>query len=187
MVRSALKLSGLALRASTLSSSRRLVFSARPVTALSSSPVQGFGLDLRPVALSSSSFSSWNGDDEDYDDDLVEGEFVNLDNADDRLDAETHQEMLRQYHMAAPMLSQVGWVLRARDFLFPPLPPLSPLPPPPFQTVFVVQPYVRRWYGRERKVEKEGHQFLPETLALVDTLGWKVADSAVVGLPSMAK
>ncbi len=51
----------------------------------------------------------------------------------------------------------------------------------------MIPPYARRYVDRRRFVEKEGEDLLPETLALVDTLGWRVADSAIVGLPSTAK
>ena len=43
------------------------------------------------------------------------------------------------------------------------------------QKVFVVQPYERRFVGGRRMVDREGEEMLGETLALVNTLGWQVA------------
>ncbi len=91
------------------------------------------------------------------------GEYAGLDNWRDRLDVEAHQEMLSQYAMVAAMDRQVA---------------------------FVIQPFLRRFgsttdrSGRVRLVRKEEDLLMQETLALVDTLGWKVAGHASSGLRS---
>ena len=105
-----------------------------------------------------------NRDNDDYrlsDVILDSGEVIGLDNDEARADLDTHIELLSQYQLQAAEK----------------------------QNVFLIQPFQRPRYPQnlENYVRRDVQLLLEESKALVETLGWTVTKSELVGMASFGK